>query len=125
MTRRTLIPLAAATVLAGCGSGSGTTDKAAAPAPATTAATPTATAPARAAKPSPAGAKLKIVASRYGRIAAGPDGRALYVFGRETGSKSLCYGACATSWPPVLTKGSPVAGKGTKAGLLGTTRRRD
>ncbi len=33
--------------------------------------------------------------------------------------------ACVQAWPPVLTKGSPQAGSGVNAALLGTTTRRD
>jgi len=34
-------------------------------------------------------------------------------------------GACAQSWPPVITTGSPNAGSGTKGADLGTTTRSD
>ena len=32
---------------------------------------------------------------------------------------------CSKLWPPLLTTGSPLAGKGVKASLLGTVRRSD
>ena len=38
---------------------------------------------------------------------------------------STCYGACAALWPPLLTKGKPIAGHGVRASLLGTTKRKD
>jgi predicted lipoprotein with Yx(FWY)xxD motif len=63
--------------------------------------------------------------SRYGRILFDGRGRALYLFTRDRGSRSTCSGACATAWPPFLTKGAPKAGTGLRAGLLGTTRRAD
>jgi predicted lipoprotein with Yx(FWY)xxD motif len=77
------------------------------------------------AKPKPKGAVVKVVGSRYGRVIADRKGEAFYLFDRERGTKSECYGDCATAWPPLLTKGEPRAGKGAKRKLLGTTRRRD
>ncbi|MEZ5078557.1 MAG: hypothetical protein R2725_14065 [Solirubrobacterales bacterium] len=71
------------------------------------------------------GAKLTAVNSPYGRVIADRRGEALYLFGREKGRTSRCYGACARAWPPVLTKGRPRAGKGIERKLLGTTKRRN
>lgn len=69
------------------------------------------------------GKKVKAVSSDYGKVIADGRGEALYLFGRDRGGRSRCYGACARAWPPVVTKGRPRAGKGVKARLLGTTRR--
>ena len=41
------------------------------------------------------------------------------------GGKTSCYDACAALWRPLLTKGKPVAGRGVRASVLGTTKRRD
>jgi predicted lipoprotein with Yx(FWY)xxD motif len=68
---------------------------------------------------------IRVVDSQYGRILAARRGQAVYLFDKETSAHSRCYGACAKAWPPVLTKGRPVARTGAKASLLGTTRRRD
>lgn len=81
-----------------------------------------ATAPA--ALPTP-GITVKAVGSRYGTVLADGRGQAFYVFDRERTRKSECYGACAKAWPPVLATGRPAAGKGARASLIGTTRRRD
>jgi hypothetical protein len=43
----------------------------------------------------------------------------------DTGTKSACFGECATDWPPVRVSGKPTAGSGVKASLLGTTKRSD
>jgi predicted lipoprotein with Yx(FWY)xxD motif len=75
--------------------------------------------------PAQPGAKVRIVDSRFGRVVADGKGEALYLFTKERNRRSRCYGACADAWPPALTKGDPVAGSGTRAGLLGTTRRSD
>ncbi|HEY3020926.1 MAG TPA: hypothetical protein VGJ32_12070 [Solirubrobacteraceae bacterium] len=70
-------------------------------------------------------ATVRVVSSKYGRILGDRRGQAFYRFDKEKTRRSECYGACAKSWPPVLSKGRPAAGKGAKASLLGTTRRRD
>lgn len=53
------------------------------------------------------------------------EGRTLYLWEADTTSESTCDGDCATSWPPVTVSGKPVAGKGVKAALPGTTTRDD
>src|ERR671934_1769208 len=63
--------------------------------------------------------------SRYGRILFDGRGRVLYLFARDRGGRSTCYGACAKAWPPFLTKGSPTALAGVNSKLLGTTKRTD
>ena len=62
--------------------------------------------------------------SRFGRMIFDARGRAIYLFTREPGSKSRCYGECAVAWPPVYTRGKPRALNGVNANLLGTTKRR-
>lgn len=69
------------------------------------------------------GTLVKVVSSDYGRVIADGKGEAFYLFDKEGSKKPLCYGACASVWPPVLTKGKPVAGSGAKQSLLGTTKR--
>ncbi len=69
------------------------------------------------------GRRITVVGSQFGMILADGRGQALYFFGKEQSDTSECYGACARAWPPVLTDGAPVAGKGVRRRLLGTTRR--
>ena len=70
-------------------------------------------------------AQLGTQETSLGTIVAGPDGRSVYLFEKDEGTKSACYDACATQWPPVLTEGAPTAGSGVKADLLGTAERTD
>jgi predicted lipoprotein with Yx(FWY)xxD motif len=99
-------------------------DPADAPMPAAApAAAPASSAPA-AARPA-GGTVITVRRSRYGRVLFDGRGRALYLFTRERGSRSRCYGACATAWPPAFTDGAPRAAGGARQRLLGTTRRRD
>jgi predicted lipoprotein with Yx(FWY)xxD motif len=72
-----------------------------------------------------AGTKIKTAASQFGPVLFDGRGQAIYYFARERTSKPRCYGACAKAWPPVLAKGTPRAGSGARADLLGTTRRRN
>jgi predicted lipoprotein with Yx(FWY)xxD motif len=71
------------------------------------------------------GTKVAIAKSRLGSILVDNKGITLYDFVQDKGGKSSCYGACAALWPPLITKGKPVAGHGVRASLLGTTKRKD
>ena len=71
------------------------------------------------------GKGIKVMSSRYGRMLFDSKGRAIYLFTREKGSRSRCYGQCAVAWPPVFTSGRPRARSGVDQDLLGKTRRRD
>jgi predicted lipoprotein with Yx(FWY)xxD motif len=71
------------------------------------------------------GARVNVAASRLGRILVDSKGITLYDFPPDKGTKSVCYGACAALWPPLITHGKPVPGRGVRASLLGTTKRKD
>jgi predicted lipoprotein with Yx(FWY)xxD motif len=60
-----------------------------------------------------------------GNILVASQGRTLYLFEKDTGSKSMCSGVCASDWPPFRTSGKPKAGSGVTASLVGTTTRSD
>jgi|SRR5471032_1018631 len=72
-----------------------------------------------------AGARVAVAKSPLGRILVDSKGITLYDFVQDKGTTSTCYGACAALWPPLITKGKPIAGRGVRASLLGTTRRKD
>jgi predicted lipoprotein with Yx(FWY)xxD motif len=69
--------------------------------------------------------KVSTETTSLGKILVGPNGRTLYLFEKDKNDKSACSGMCATFWPPLIASGKPVAGPGTKASLLGTTKRAD
>jgi predicted lipoprotein with Yx(FWY)xxD motif len=71
------------------------------------------------------GAKVAIVKSPLGRILVDSKGITLYDFVKDKGTTSACYGACAALWPPLTTKGKPLAGPGVRKSLLGATKRKD
>jgi predicted lipoprotein with Yx(FWY)xxD motif len=71
------------------------------------------------------GTVVKVIRSPFGRVLADRRGQAVYLFAKERGRRSRCYGACARAWPPLLTRGRPRARSGARARLLGITRRRN
>jgi predicted lipoprotein with Yx(FWY)xxD motif len=79
---------------------------------------------ARAAR-SHAGVTVKVMRTAYGPVLVDGRGRALYLFTRDRTPSSRCYGPCARAWPPLLTAGVPVAGRGARADLLGRRGRSD
>jgi predicted lipoprotein with Yx(FWY)xxD motif len=87
------------------------------------AATPRATSPS-ATKAIP-GTVIKTAGSRFGEILFDGTGQAIYLFGKEKTPKAECYGECAEAWPPVLTRGAPVAAGSADTSALGTTKRTD
>src|SRR6266511_3803663 len=71
------------------------------------------------------GATVAVNSSKLGRILVDAKGRTLYLFEKDKGTTSSCYGACAGGWPPYTTPAAPQAGGGATASLLGTTTRTD
>jgi predicted lipoprotein with Yx(FWY)xxD motif len=63
--------------------------------------------------------------SKLGTILTDSKHRTLYLFRKDARGMSACSGACASAWPPLLTKGHPKATGAVRAARLGTTRRSD
>jgi predicted lipoprotein with Yx(FWY)xxD motif len=99
------LPLAAF-ALAGCGGGSS-----AKPLPPKTAAGDPAT--------------LGVGTVGLGKILVNSRARTVYLFTKDTGTTSTCFGACATNWPPLGVTAKPTVGSGAKASLISTTTRSD
>ena len=110
---RTLVPaLAASLLLAACGSSSKSSSSST-----TTAPSPQA---------SNGGAEtIAVSTAKIGKVLTADEGRTVYLFEKDKGGKSSCYGACAQAWPPVLTTGKPKAGSGAEASKLDTAKRTD
>jgi predicted lipoprotein with Yx(FWY)xxD motif len=117
MTRSRSIALLAGTaavllatgVLAGCGSGGGSR------------------ASAQAAPKSANGqpATIGVADSGLGKILVDSHRRTLYLFKKDSGTKSACTGTCASAWPPLRSSGNPVVRGRADASLVGTTPRSD
>jgi predicted lipoprotein with Yx(FWY)xxD motif len=60
-----------------------------------------------------------------GSILVDSMGRTVYLFGKDSGPRSTCFGACAQEWPPLTTTGKPTVGNGVSASMVGTTKRSD
>jgi predicted lipoprotein with Yx(FWY)xxD motif len=113
--KRLILPiLAAATLLAACG---GSSSSGGGGGFGSSAATPAAT--------SSSATTVKASTGDLGTFLTDAKGRALYLWAADKGAKSTCSGGCAQAWPPLTTTGKPVAGSGTEASLLGTTKRSD
>jgi len=122
-----LVLVAVGLIAVGCGSQAARPTTVAKPAPLGDGVTEATPKPAeaeseRAPKP---GTEITLGDSQFGPMLFDSNDQAIYLFDKETSDKPDCYGDCAAAWPPVLTKGQPVAGKGLKQNLLGTTRRKD
>jgi predicted lipoprotein with Yx(FWY)xxD motif len=70
-------------------------------------------------------ATVGVANSDLGTILVDSQGRTLYLFEKDSGTKSACSGACAAAWPPLRATGKPTVGKGASAALVGTTPRSD
>jgi len=87
--------------------------------------TAAASAPAAPASNGSGAASITLANSDLGKILVNSKGQTLYLFQADKGSVSTCSGACASAWPPVTTKGAPIASAGLSSAKLGTTRRSD
>lgn len=72
------------------------------------------------------GVVLRVRDTPFGKVLhEKKSGLAAYLFTREKrGGKPRCYGGCADAWPPIKTKGRPIAGSGVSQNKLGTVKRR-
>lgn len=78
--------------------------------------------------PSPSGTALSVQTdsvSGIGVVLANGAGLTLYHNTKETGTKIVCTGGCASFWPPVLVTGSLPQDTGTIKGTFGTIMRPD
>jgi predicted lipoprotein with Yx(FWY)xxD motif len=63
--------------------------------------------------------------SKYSSFLVDGKRMTLYLFTKDSPGTSTCTGNCTTSWPPLLTNGTPVAGTGVDSTKFGTTTRAD
>src|SRR3954454_12776346 len=88
LTAAALVPIVALAA-AGCGSSNGGTSTAAAKAPSGSSAT------------------VRVASTGLGKILVDSQGRTLYLFQKDSGTKSTCSGGCATAWPPLRASHKP------------------
>jgi len=82
-------------------------------------------APSGTVKDSSGAASVDLAKTGLGKALVDGQGRTLYLFEADKGTKSACDGACAAAWPPLTTTGKPTAGSGIAAAKLGTSERGD
>lgn len=70
-------------------------------------------------------ATVVVEKTNLGSILADGKHRTLYLFLKDSGTTSECNDACAAAWPPLIASGTPTAGGGAQASLVGTTTRSD
>ena len=114
------LAVAGALVLAACGSSS--TSSSSGSTPSYGAAKPSTS---NTSNSSGAGSVVSTKTSSLGTFLVDGNGRALYLWDADHGSKSTCSGASAQAWPPLTATGTPKGNVALKASLLGTTMRSD
>jgi predicted lipoprotein with Yx(FWY)xxD motif len=124
------LTLAAVAILAAaCSTASSSTASSTTTTTSPTAAAPASTAPASTAPaPAVAGSALALKTGKgsEGIWLTNSAGRALYVYTRDKGKVSECYGACAKAWPPLTTTGAvTISGQYTVPADLGVITRTD
>jgi predicted lipoprotein with Yx(FWY)xxD motif len=82
-----------------------------------------ASAPASGSGSSAANTSVSTATGTDGKYLVGSSGRALYLWVADPSGKSVCAGACAKFWPPLLTSSAPTASGGVTAGQLSTITR--
>jgi predicted lipoprotein with Yx(FWY)xxD motif len=70
-------------------------------------------------------ATVTAASTNLGMILVDGSGRTLYLFEKDQPDQSACSGTCAAAWPVDSSSGTPKAGSGVKASLLGTIKRSD
>jgi predicted lipoprotein with Yx(FWY)xxD motif len=104
------VPVLAALAVAGCGSSSGSN-------------TSRSSAPPKTANGQ--SATVGVANENLGNILVDSQGRTLYLFRSDSGTKSACTGACAIDWPPLRATGKPTVGGGATASIVATSARSD
>jgi predicted lipoprotein with Yx(FWY)xxD motif len=70
-------------------------------------------------------ATVSATSTSLGMLLVDGSGRTLYLFEKDQPNQSACAGACVAAWPVDQSSGTPKAGSGATASLLGTIKRGD
>jgi predicted lipoprotein with Yx(FWY)xxD motif len=68
---------------------------------------------------------VDVSSNKLGEVLVDSKGRTLYLFKKDTGTKSTCFSSCAQAWPPLRAKSKPTVAGDVKARLISTTARPD
>src|SRR3954463_418081 len=75
--------------------------------------------------PARSSATVSVANTGLGNILVDSQGRTLYLFQKDSGTKSACSGACASAWPPLRATGKPTVGSGANSAMVATSPRSD
>jgi predicted lipoprotein with Yx(FWY)xxD motif len=70
-------------------------------------------------------ATLGVGKTGLGQVLVNSAGHTLYLFEKDQNGRSACEGTCAGYWPPLISKGQPMALRGLNQALVGETTRAD
>jgi predicted lipoprotein with Yx(FWY)xxD motif len=70
-------------------------------------------------------ATVSATSTNLGTVLVDGSGRTLYLFEKDQPNQSACAGACVAAWPVDQSNGTPKAGSGVTASLLGMIKRGD
>ena len=70
-------------------------------------------------------ASVNVAKTGLGNVLVDAQGRTLYLFSKDAGSMSSCFGACATNWPPARVANTPTVSDGLTMSKATTTGRSD
>jgi predicted lipoprotein with Yx(FWY)xxD motif len=70
-------------------------------------------------------ATVALANTGLGKVLVNSQGRTLYLFRADHGTKSACGGACAKAWPPLRATSKPSVGTGLQSSVVGTAKRTD
>jgi len=104
------VPVLAALAVASCGSSSGSNTSGSSAPPKTA---------------NGQSATVGVANENLGNILVDSQGRTLYLFRSDSGTKSACTGACAIDWPPLRATGKPRVGGGVTASIVASSARSD
>src|SRR3954462_4634869 len=65
-------------------------------------------------------ATVDVASGSLGNLLVDSRGPIVYLFKKDSGPKSTCFGACTTNWPPLRASGKPTVGTGVSASKVGT-----
>jgi len=70
-------------------------------------------------------AALRVAQTDVGKVLVDAQGRTLYLFEKDAGGMSSCFGECANDWPPARATRNPTVGGGLTAAKAAATARSD
>jgi predicted lipoprotein with Yx(FWY)xxD motif len=119
------LPLAAVLVVAACGSNSSSGGSSSGGSSSGSSSTSGSSSGGGTTAASTSGTVITTRSGPDGTYLAAGSGRAVYLWTADSSNSSMCSGACASAWPPVIAKGNLTASGAAASADLGTITRSD